>query len=174
MDSPPNSGKHHSVLTHSLWSESAYLRARSAVRHVVPDCVWIRLFPLCRFLDALQFALRSFSGHMRTLLSERFWYVILGHPLVFLRNGLVIRNNRTAARSYGIRQLTSQHPWASLDERRAFLDGFDLGEQFGSGNLSIPESEFVAIGASEFPSWQQVLDSNKLPATQVNIANIQS
>jgi hypothetical protein len=111
---------------------------------------------------------------MRTLLSERFWYVILGHPLVFLRNGLVIRNNRTAARSYGIRQLTSQHPWASLDERRAFLDGFDLGEQFGSGNLSIPESEFVAIGASEFPSWQQVLDSNKLPATQVNIANIQS
>lgn len=98
---------------------------------------------------------------MQTLLSERFWSVELGHPLVYLLDGSVVRNNRTAARSHGIRQLTSLHPWASLDERKAFLDGFDSGEEFAHGSLDIPESEFEALGVSEFPPILKVPQAAK-------------
>src|ERR1700677_1847584 len=149
-----SNGKSLGILTHSLPSQCAVPRVRRWAKRLAPGSLWPTLWPLFRFLDALRFSLRSLSGHMRTLLAERFWSVELGHPLVFLQNGTVLRNNRTAARSYGIRQLTSLRPWASLDERKAFLAGFDLGEAFASRNLDIPESEFALIGASDFPAWK--------------------
>jgi hypothetical protein len=156
---PPNNGKSHSVLTYSLPSGNVFPRVRAAVKWLAPESLWPRLWRLFVFLDALRFAGRTFLGHMRILISENSWTVELGHPLIFLQNGSVLRSNRTAACSYGIRELKARYPWASLVENRIFLQGFDAGEAFSYGRHDIPESEFVECGSSEFPSWNPALNT---------------
>lgn len=167
-----SNGKDRCVLTHSWPSGNVFPRVRALARKLAPEALWPRLWHLFRFLSALQLASRTFVGHMRILLAEKFWSVELGHPLVFLQSGSVIRNNRTAARTYGIRQLRSRYPWASLVDHKLFLQGFDLGEEYARHNLSIPESEFVEIGASEFPAMvprPETPHCTALPLTESSI-----
>jgi len=149
----PNNGKSHSVLTYSLPSGNVFPRVRAMVKWLAPESLWPRLWRLFVFLDALRFAGRTFLGHMRILLAETHWSVDVGHPLIFLQDGSVVRNTRTAACKYGIRELKSRYPWASLIENRLFLEGFGAGEAFAFGRRDIPESVFVECGSSEFPSW---------------------
>jgi|ERR1035437_340074 hypothetical protein len=166
---PFSNGRDRCVLTYSWPSGNVVPHVRQMVRRLAPASLWPCLWHLFRFLSAIQLASRSFVGHMRILLAEKFWSVELGHPLVFLQNGSVIRNNRTAARTYGTRQLRSRYPWASLVDHKLFLEGFDLGEAYARHNLCIPESEFVEIGASEFPAMvpsPETLHCTVLPLTE--------
>ncbi len=71
----------------------------------------------------------SLRGYIRILRAKRWsdlgpWYEVL--PC-----GCLVPNERTVARSSGMKELKSRYPWASTVECSMFLEGFDKGEQFG-------------------------------------------
>jgi hypothetical protein len=159
-----NKATRHCAITYSLPSEDVFLNTRRWVWRTTPCFLHPRLWRLFLFLDALRLEVPAFLGRMRILLAEKFWSVELGHPLVELRNGRLVRSNRTAARSHGIRQLRSRYPWASLVEHESFLAGFDAGEAFALGNQTcIPVSEVLDLGASDFPFRQPVDTDSQSP-----------
>jgi hypothetical protein len=96
---------------------------------------------------------------MRWLLSKRHWGVDLGAPTVRLLDGRLLPNNRTAVRNCGIEELVSRYPWASnTADLQIFLEGFDLGEQFSRGSLSIADTKpFVGE-----PSINSIVQKAKL------------
>src|SRR5438445_13843646 len=100
-----NKATRHFVITYSLPSEDVFLSTRHWVRRITPCFLHPRLWRFFLFLDALRLEAPAFLGRMRILLREKFWSVELGHPLVSLQDGRLVRSNRTAARSYGIRQI---------------------------------------------------------------------
>jgi hypothetical protein len=72
---------------------------------------------------------------MRWSVFETHTGVDLGAPTVQILDGRLLPNNRTAVRIRGIEELAGRYPWASISEMRAFVEGFDLGEEFARGSL---------------------------------------
>src|ERR1700731_675866 len=101
------------------------------------NTVWImaKVESYLRFVYALRWEGRSLFGRIQTLLSRKQWDVTAGPDTVCLLDGRVLKNKRTAARKHGIEELVSRYPWASTVDLQMFLDGFDLGEQYGRSSL---------------------------------------
>jgi hypothetical protein len=91
-----------------------------------------------RFWYALKIAGRSFRGHIALLLAKKHWGVDLGPLLQSSADGCLREDTRTHARSAGITQLTSLHSWANTIDSEIFLLGFEWGERYALGTLSIP------------------------------------
>ena len=75
---------------------------------------------------------RSFRGHIRFQFSTRTGWVDLG-PVFRDKDGHCVADERTRARAEGIEKLLATHQWADSADRRIFLLGFEVGEQFGRG-----------------------------------------
>jgi hypothetical protein len=63
----------------------------------------------------------------------------LGPLLQRLPDGRLIQNARTSARSSGMQELESAHPWASSVDLEIFLRGFDAGELYALRTLDTQE-----------------------------------
>ena len=87
-------------------------------------------------------------GRTQTLLARKHWGVDLGSVLERLPSGRLIQNERTDARSCGIRELVSAHPWASNIDLQIYLEGFDAGERFALYIPGTREHTCSAIEAS--------------------------
>jgi hypothetical protein len=83
-----------------------------------------------RFLCALQRSAHSFCGHIRELLSRKYWAIDLGPHFEVLPDGSIVENSRTECRSLGTEALRRSRPWANTVELAIFLQGFDWGEQY--------------------------------------------
>jgi hypothetical protein len=133
-----------SLRSRLLSSLRAYRKSRlRRVRKRTWAWVWkatpVSLHPslgyLVRFAYVLLPECRNFCGRMRWLVFEKHTGVDLGAPTVQMLDGRLLPNNRTAVRIRGIEELTGRYPWASISEMRAFVEGFDLGEEFARGSL---------------------------------------
>jgi hypothetical protein len=116
------------------------------VWRVTPYRLWPSLESLLRFAYALRWEGRSLFGRIQILLSRKQWGLDLGPEYVTLLDGRRLRNKRTAARSYGIEELASCYPWASMFDLELFLKGFDLGEQYTQSSLRSAEPEPFETG----------------------------
>ena len=105
-------------------------RRKALVWHLLPS-VMVRLAErYWRFWCALRLEGRSFLGRMQTLLATKHWGVDLGSVGAYLPDGRLIENERTKARSLGMRELEYRYPWASTIDINLFLEGFREGERF--------------------------------------------
>ena len=110
---------------------------RESVWRVLPDGM-VRLWKLClRFGYALRLEGGSFLGRMSLLLATRQWGVDLGSLGAYLPDGRMIENEWTKARSLGIQELSSRHPWASSIDKGLYLEGFQAGEEFARRTVGL-------------------------------------
>jgi hypothetical protein len=100
----------------------------------IPSFLIRHVSHLLRFVYAIRLEGRSFVCRTRTLLAIEHEGVDLGSVLERLPSGHLIQNERTSARSCGIRELVSAHPWASNIDLQIYLVGFDAGERFAHRN----------------------------------------
>lgn len=101
-------------------------RISLGLSHCASNLIW--------FVHISRQAIGSLRGYTKTLLAKTWsdlgpWYEVL--PC-----GCHVPNERTNARSAGMRELKSRYPWASTVECLMFLEGFDTGELFALGNSS--------------------------------------
>ena len=93
---------------------------------------------IVQFLHALRLCLHSGIWNMNILLARNQLGVDLGPHYERLPCGCLAPNNRTDARSDGIRELRLRYPVANTLQFQLFLEGFDKGEQFALDSLSKP------------------------------------
>ncbi len=126
-------------------TERAHSYRMAWVWPLLPSVLLRRVSFLLRLLCALQSEGRSFLGHIKTQLGRRHWCVDLGPVYERLPNGCLSQHRRTEARSDGMRELESDHPWASTVDLQIYLEGFDKGERFVLDTLN---REGRVLGAS--------------------------
>lgn len=89
----------------------------------------------------------SLRGYIKTLRAKR--WTDLGPWYDVLPCGCLVPNERTIARSLGMKELKSRYPWASTVECSMFLEGFDKGEQFALHTWSKPKQVSSSTSHSE-------------------------
>jgi hypothetical protein len=95
-----------------------------------------------RFEYALLPCADSFRGHMRELLSRKWWGVDLGPFYDVQPDGSLQEHRRTKIRKLCIESIIAAGPWANMVDLEIPLAGFDWGERFARDNPCIqPRTE---------------------------------
>lgn len=111
-------------------AENLLLAAIRLVRPTWRECLCIALS-----------ALRSCHGHLGTAVRQGKCLLEVG--LATYPNGAP--NQRTLARTVGIRNLLATYPWADSLDLQMFLAGFDAGEEFVAHRDTQPNKQKPAV-----------------------------